>query len=77
MGLKHVESVDIKSSGTQMIVGQIEHLIIPDEAMDERGYIDLAAANTAGISGLNSYYGLEKLQDFPYARVTEVPKFNV
>ncbi len=76
MGLKHVESVPIKSSGTTMIVGQIEHLIIPDDAMNEQGYIDLTIAETIGISGLNSYYKLEKLADFPYARVREAPDFN-
>lgn len=76
MGLRHVESVPIKSSGTTMIVGQIEHLLIPDNAINEQGYIDLGMANVIGISGLNSYYKVEKLADFPYARVSEVPEFK-
>lgn len=76
IGLKHVESVPIKSSGTTMVVGQIEHLVIPDLAINEKGYIDLDTADVIGISGLNSYYKLEKLADFPYARVNEKPDFN-
>ena len=76
IGLKQVESVPIKSSSTTMIVGQIEHLIIPDLAINDRGYIDLGKADGIGISGLNSYYKLEKLADFPYARVCEKPDFN-
>jgi len=76
MGLKHVESVPIKSSGTTMIVGQIEHLIIPDKAISTEGYIDLSATAGIGISGLNSYYQLEKMADFPYARVSDLPDFN-
>jgi len=76
MGLKHVESVPIKSSGTTMIVGQIEHLIIPDKAISTEGYIDLSATAGIGISGLNSYYKLEKMADFPYARVSDLPDFN-
>lgn len=76
MGLKHVENVAIKSSGTTMIIGQIEHLIMPDHAMNKDGYIDLGLADGVGISGLNSYYRLEKLADFHYARASDVPEFN-
>lgn len=76
IGLKHVESVPIKSSGTTMIVGQIEHLTIPDDSLNDSGYINLETAQGIGISGLNSYYKLEKLADFPYARASEIPDFN-
>ncbi len=76
IGLKHVESVEIKSNGTMMVVGEVQHLVIPDDAMDERGYLDLGKANDIGISGLNSYYELKKIDEFPYARVGEVPDFN-
>ncbi|MFY0591166.1 flavin reductase family protein [Roseivirga sp.] len=76
IGLKHVESVPIKSSSTTMIVGQIEHLYIPDQAINAHGYIDLSIVHSVGISGLNSYYKLEKMTDFPYARVSKVPSFK-
>lgn len=76
IGLKCVERVDIKSSGTTMIVGQIEHLIIPDNAINNQGYIDLGVSSGVGISGLNSYYQLTHIADFPYARVEEKPDFN-
>lgn len=76
MGLRHVESIPIKTNGTMIIVGEIEHLIIPDVAIDERGYIDLGLAESVGISGLNSYYTLQKVAEYPYARVNEVPDFK-
>ena len=76
MGLKHVESVPITSTETIMVVGQIQHLIIPDHAIDEKGYIDLGISDTIGISGLNRYYKVEKFGEFPYARVGEVPDFS-
>ncbi|WP_339815878.1 flavin reductase [uncultured Imperialibacter sp.] len=76
IGLRHVEDVVIQSTGTTMIVGQIEHLVVPDEAINKQGYIDLGVADGVGISGLNSYYKLEKVADFPYARVSEVPDFS-
>lgn len=76
IGMKHVESVEIKSNDTLMVVGQIEHLIIPDEIMDERGYIHLEQMKGIGIGGLNSYYALKKLHEFSYARVGETPNFK-
>lgn len=76
MGLKHVETVEIKSNGTMIVVGEVQHLVIPDEVMDDRGYLDLGKADDIGISGLNSYYELKKIDEFPYARVSEVPDFK-
>lgn len=76
MALRHVESVPVQSNQTQMIVGQIEHLVLPDSAVDEKGYIDLGAINDIGISGLNRYYALDKIGEFPYARVEELPDFK-
>lgn len=76
MGLKHVESVEIKSNGTLMVVGEIQHLVIPDDSIDDRGYLDLGKANDVGISGLNSYYEMKKIGEFPYARIGEIPDFH-
>lgn len=76
MGLKLVEEIDIPSSNTTLIVGEIQHLTLPDNAISENGYINLEQAKSAGISGLNSYYKLQFLDAFPYARVEEVPDFK-
>ena len=74
MGMKFVEAIDIKHNGTKLIIGEIEHLIIPDNAVVD-GDIDLEATNSVGISGLNSYYSLTKIHKHPYVRVNEVPEF--
>lgn len=73
MGMKYLESIPIERNGTILVIGELEHLIMPDEAVCDKGYIDLETAEVAGISGLNSYYKLEKIGSFPYARVEEVP----
>jgi|TARA_B110000879_G_scaffold33629_1_gene46261 flavin reductase (DIM6/NTAB) family NADH-FMN oxidoreductase RutF len=75
MGLKLVEEIPIPSSKTTMIIGEIQQLVLPDNAMNETGYINLEQAGTAGIAGLNSYYKLQFLDSFPYARVEDVPTF--
>lgn len=76
MGLQFQELVPIESNNTFMIVGKVVHLMIDEDAFDDSGYINLAQIDTAGISGLNSYYSLNKVKDLPYARVSEVPSFK-
>ena len=44
-------------------------------ANDRNNDIDLELTNSVGISGLNSYYTLKKVETHPYARVEQVPKF--
>lgn len=74
IGMKFKEAIDIKANGTILIIGEVQHLIIPDTAIID-GDIDLEASNSVGISGLNSYYTLKKTGTFPYVNVNEVPEF--
>jgi len=76
MGMKIVQTIPIELNGTVLIIGEVEHLIIPDNAMDEKGQIDLSQPHDVGISGLNTYYKLEKIAEFPYARPNELPDFS-
>jgi flavin reductase (DIM6/NTAB) family NADH-FMN oxidoreductase RutF len=73
IGLSLQETIPIKSNNTLLIVGKVEQLYIDDQYLDERGYVHLDKMNVAGIGGLNSYYTLNKITDFPYARVEENP----
>lgn len=76
MGLKLKEVIPIKTNDTLLIVGEVEHLFLPDEIISEKGYLDLEANKTVGISGLNTYYDLKKIESFPYARREEIPNFK-
>ena len=76
LGMKFVESIPIKLNNTLLIIGEIVHLIIPDTAIDANGYMDLGLLDNVGISGLNSYYKLEKITDFPFTRPNELPNFS-
>ena len=77
IGMKFVEEVDVKSNGTKLIIGQIEELFLPEDCLDDKGYVRLDRLFDVGIGGLNSYYSLRRMATFPYARVDEVPKFPV
>ena len=74
MGLRFKEAVDIKLNGTVLVIGEIEELVIADKAFVNED-IDLEASEGVGISGLNTYYSLKKIDSYPYARLSEIPKF--
>ncbi len=74
MGMHFKDAINIPLNGTIMVIGEIEHLVYPDDAMIADD-IDLEASNSVGISGLNSYYSLKKIGKYPYARVNETPEF--
>jgi flavin reductase (DIM6/NTAB) family NADH-FMN oxidoreductase RutF len=74
MGMRFVEAIEIKLNDTVLIIGEIEHLILPDAAIIEDD-IDLEIANGVGISGLNSYYSLKKIAVYPHVGSNEIPKF--
>lgn len=71
IGMKHVESIPIEINGTILCIGEIQHIILPENCFSEEGYIDLEKANSTGISGLNSYYKLVFKNSYNYARVTQ------
>ena len=76
MGMRLVDEIPISLNDTTMIIGRIEHLVVDDTAVNERGRIDLESLKDVGLSGLNRYYKLTKLDELPYARVEEIPDFK-
>ncbi|MCE7063898.1 flavin reductase family protein [Dyadobacter sp. CY326] len=76
LGMKLIQTIPIELNGTVLIIGEVEHALIPDDSIDENGQIDLSVANDVGISGLNTYYKLDKIAQFPYARPKDLPDFK-
>lgn len=74
IGLELVDDILIKANRTHLIIGKIKHLILPEKALDEEGNIQLEVSNSIGIGGLNSYYSLNKIDQFPYAKRDNLPK---
>ena len=61
----------IKSNGCRLIIGCIEHIYVPDNALHENGNIQLELLNSIGVGGLNTYYSLNKIRQYSYARVDD------
>lgn len=74
-GLKLLENKFIDSTKTNLVIGQVEYLSVANEAIGKNGEIDLEKIDSAGIGGLNQYYKVKKVDEFPYARVEELPKW--
>jgi len=75
IGMQFSQAIDIPLNGTILVIGEIDHLIIPEEIIGANTDLDLSITDTVGISGLNTYYALEKIAEYPYARINETPKF--
>ena len=74
--MKFVEAIPIQLNGTVLMIGEIQHLLVAEEAFTEDDDIDLAQVGGVGISGLNTYYELEMKNRFPFVRLKEVPDFK-
>jgi len=77
IGLKLVQEIPIPLNGTVFLIGEVQHIFIPESVMEADGQLDLETSAGIGISGLNSYYCLHRLETFPYARVAELPVLPV
>ena len=76
IGLKLEEMLPIKLNKCVMVIGSIQHLWVDDVAVEDDGQINLELLDDVGIGGLNSYYKLKRIAQFPYARVNELPDFE-
>lgn len=69
MGLSFVEEYFIKANNTIMLIGKVEQLIFPTDCLDEKGNLDVNAAETVAVSGLDTYHSAQLLERLAYARV--------
>jgi flavin reductase (DIM6/NTAB) family NADH-FMN oxidoreductase RutF len=72
IGLRLLEEHAI-SNGTVLLVGTVEHVYLREELLRADGTLDLAAAGTAAISGLDGYHAVQPPVRFGYARPGQPP----
>lgn len=75
VGIKFKETIDLPN-GCILIIGEVVLIDLPDNCINEIGGIDLSAYDAVGISGLDSYYELNKIAQFPYVKADEIPDFS-
>lgn len=68
MGLSFVEEHYIKANDTLLIVGKVEKLILPEALIEASGHLDIHAAETVTIGGLDTYFETKELGRYAYAK---------
>jgi hypothetical protein len=63
--------VHIDLNNTQLIIGEITHILCENKAIQEDGYIDIESLETTCISGLDSYHNTTRLSRLSYAKPNE------
>ncbi|MDA9356949.1 flavin reductase [Flavobacteriaceae bacterium] len=71
--MKYVSEYYIKENNTTLVLGKIVNLFIIDEIIDKDGYLNLAKANVATVTGLDGY-SIPKLKD---RKGYQRPKANI
>jgi len=68
IGLHFEEEHYLKCNNTRLVIGKVEYLLLPDGLIEEDGNIALEKLNSVAIGGLDSYYAIERLGRYGYAK---------
>ncbi|MEN1784080.1 MAG: flavin reductase [Bacteroidota bacterium] len=68
IGLHFEEEHYVKCNDTRLVIGKVEHLIVPDGVVGEDGDLNLEALDSVATGGLDTYYALTQLGRYPYAK---------
>lgn len=68
IAMSYKEEYPIKSNGTVLIIGQIEHIILPQNGLTDDYSLNHDELDTVAIGGLDTYYQTSLLDRLKYAR---------
>lgn len=78
IGLSLVETHDIKINNTVIVIGEIKEVYVDKKLIMPDGYIDIEAAGSLAVSGLDSYHSTQRLSRLSYAKPkNKVKEVNV
>lgn len=64
-----VQKIDVELNGTHLLIGKIIKIIVPNQFIENDGFIHLEQAETLTCSGLDSYYTTNCLARLSYAKI--------
>ncbi len=67
------QHIPIELNGTTLMIGQISHINLPAEVIKPDGFVDIEAAGSVTVSGLDSYHITQKLARLSYAKTDKIP----
>jgi flavin reductase (DIM6/NTAB) family NADH-FMN oxidoreductase RutF len=68
IGLAYEEEHEIRANGTILLVGRVLEVRLPEQILGKDGYVDLAAAGSLALTGLEGYHEVGPPVRLPYAR---------
>ncbi len=68
IGMKFQTKLDISINNTLMVIGEIQWIQLPEEAIGNDGFIDLEITKSITNSGLDSYHRTERIVRLPYSK---------
>lgn len=76
MGVVYTDEMPIKRNDTILVIGEITHIVFPENAWLENGNLDLNTTEDVAISGLDTYHEVKQIISLPYAKPDESPNFG-
>lgn len=70
--LREINTLNI--NGTILVIGEVKHILLPSDSLKEDGYVDIEAAGTVSVSGLDCYHDTNRLGRLAYAKVDQATK---
>lgn len=74
IGLEFKEQHLITANKTILVIGEIKELIIEEELITSDGFLNIEAANTLAMTGLDSYHDTNGINRLSYAKPDIPPK---
>lgn len=68
LGLELREEQKMEINGTHLLIGEIVRVNVPEEIIDEDGFVHITKAHTVAVGGLDGYFSSSLLQRLPYAK---------
>lgn len=68
MAVQLAERIDLQVNGTILLIGKILDVYLPDNIVGSDGFVDLEAAGTVTLSGLDCYHHTQKIARLSYAK---------
>ena len=68
IGLELRESQHLSINKTELVIGEIKFVRVPEDFIQPDGFIDLFAANSQAVTGLDCYHSLNQGERLSYAK---------
>lgn len=74
MAAEFINKIDLTENGTTIIVAKIKLVILPENCVEQDGYVDLEKAGSITCTGVDSYHTTNRIARLSYAKPDVLPQ---